>query len=197
MKQFIAALPELFRPLMTLLLPGVIVLIPGTFVSLDSSLKLQLLADSYQIQSSVLFVLFSLTAGEVLEDLGARLEVFYDEYLSRKPAYRSHTEDWFRYLSLQFEIEPVGHRYLRTLVLRLKFELSMSIALLITVIQIVVFRLRWPISLNVTLSVLGGYLLYESMATHRALSNLRRELLNRLSPLALAAAASVGGKTSK
>ena len=39
--------------------------------------------------------------------------------------------EWYSYLRLAFRVEPVGQRYLRTLVLRLKFELNASLALVI------------------------------------------------------------------
>jgi hypothetical protein len=39
-----------------------------------------------------------------------------------------HREDGFDYLRLAFDEEPVGQRYIRTLVLRLKFELGMTVA---------------------------------------------------------------------
>jgi hypothetical protein len=50
------------------------------------------------------------------------------ERLTKETGYERHAKEWFDYLRLAFEREPVGHRYLRTLVLRLKFELGMAVA---------------------------------------------------------------------
>jgi hypothetical protein len=69
-----------------------------------------------------------LTAGLIAEDMGARLERAFDNRLCNVHGYERHLEEWYDYLCVAFEREPVGHRYLRSIVLRLKFELGMTIA---------------------------------------------------------------------
>jgi hypothetical protein len=41
-----------------------------------------------------------------------------DKRLLKQSGYQRHYEEWFDYLRIAFDKEAVGHRYLRTLVLR-------------------------------------------------------------------------------
>lgn len=61
-------------------------------------------------------------AGLSVEDIGSHLE----KVGHRKDAKTSgsHTDQWNRYLRVAFVADPIGRRYARTFVLRLKFELG-------------------------------------------------------------------------
>ena len=63
--------------------------------------------------------------GLVLEDFGARIEdcLFRRRFPDDKEK-EARYQDWYDYLRLAYDVEPVGFRYLSTLVLRLKFELG-------------------------------------------------------------------------
>jgi hypothetical protein len=73
-------------------------------------------------------VLMGVTVGLFLENLGSMIEVnIHDCRLKAK--YSDFDECWKKFLQLSYEHEPVGHRYLRNLLMRMKFELSMGCAL--------------------------------------------------------------------
>lgn len=38
---------------------------------------------------------------------------------------------WKKYLTLQFEHEPIGQRYLRNILMRMKFELSLAVGIIL------------------------------------------------------------------
>lgn len=60
--------------------------------------------------------------GLILENWGSRLETLWDRCLSKNG---DHRQTWDAYLSLKLKDEIVGQRYLRTVLLRMKFELAM------------------------------------------------------------------------
>ena len=122
-----------------------------------------------------------LTCGLIAEDWGARIERYFDERLTKEVAYKHHIEEWFDYLRLAFDKEPVGHRYLRTLVLRLKFELGMTVASV--PVALGTFFIKIPCIWHlIALFIVGGLFLYfllEAKSSNKALSDLRREMLKK------------------
>jgi hypothetical protein len=119
--------------------------------------------------------------GLVIEDWGARIESAFDES-AESDSKGEHFRNWYAYLRTCFEADPVGRRYTRTLVLRLKFELGMAVALLIVSCGIV-----WLLSLGLkcvtglillTICLGMAFLQYsESKRTHEVLATNRAELL--------------------
>lgn len=79
-----------------------------------------------------IFSIFSLLFGMLFEDWGSGVE----DRLDSRPAARKgeycerdvRKKTWHTYLKTTIENSPVGHRYLRTLVIRLKFALGMLVA---------------------------------------------------------------------
>ena len=87
----------------------------------------------YEHVAIVAFCCAVVTAGMLLEDWGSWCEWLMDKWTNRKPK-SEHERNWYRYLRLTFDHEPVGHRYLRTLVLRMKFELDCGGAFLVAAV---------------------------------------------------------------
>jgi len=114
---------ELFRPLVTLLIPGVIA--GGPYFVLVGQLVPPLRAFGSRHPSvATAIVIATITAiGLVLENWGSRVETFWDDCLARKDA--THKSTWDRYLQLRLKDEIIGQRYLRTFLVRMKFELAM------------------------------------------------------------------------
>src|SRR6478609_6920774 len=76
-------------------------------------------------------MLVALVMGIILENIGSRIEVnIYDNLLSRKR--KEYFETWEKFLMIQYHgQEPIGHRYLRNILFRMKFELSAGAGLII------------------------------------------------------------------
>jgi hypothetical protein len=113
---------ETFRPFATIIAPGAIGLAPWAALLYTASSGGRGFWDSHPIATGVALFIASLAAGLVFENIGARVEAAIDKLLSRKDT--DHDATWRRYLLLTFEKEPVGQRYLRTILFRLKFELG-------------------------------------------------------------------------
>jgi hypothetical protein len=182
MKELTAAFQsEVFRPVATLVVPGFVSISTFSFAVWQWFPGAQRLADQHPSLATTTAILIVLTCGLVTEDVGARIEEFFDKRLSKKEGYEQHFEEWFRYLRIAFEREPVGHRYLRTLVLRLKFELGMTVALLPCALG--ALFLRWPCLWRwgifaFAIIALAGFCL-EAKASNKTLSDLRRHLLQK------------------
>jgi hypothetical protein len=172
---------EVFRPIVTLVIPGFFGCSTISICLLERYKNLQWLIDRYPGAATIIFLLIVLTVGLVLEEFGARLELHFDKQLSKCAEFENHFEEWFDYLRLAFEREPVGHRYLRTLVLRLKFELGMTIATIPFAIGALFLpaSILWRLCLIAGSALLGRYLFFEAKRGDKVLSELRRELLKR------------------
>ncbi len=132
--------------------------------------------------------------GMTLESAGTHLEARWDKGLEDAATRRNRNVaddidvmgDWHAYLRLCYEIEAVGHRYLRTRVVQLKFELNAGLALvlagMITSVASIGSGGSWPLVLTgAGLGLgLGTYLVWEARNTQRLLVKIRHELLRGL-----------------
>src|SRR6516164_8132654 len=127
MNLFAAFQSEVFRPLVTLLIPGAFGISSWTIVLLWKYPHLKGLAFAYPIETAVILFFVIPAAGMLIEDLGARFETYRDGKLDKK-SNGEHTRLWDDYLRTAYgkDNEPIGRGYIRTVVLRLKFELGMG-----------------------------------------------------------------------
>jgi hypothetical protein len=172
---------EVFHPIATLVAPGFFSL---STVAVGVWLRhptIQKVAEAHPGLATAVAVLVVLTAGLITEDLGARLEHYFDEGLEKEDGYMQHEEQWYDYLRIAFDKEPVGHRYLKTLVLRLKFELGMAVASFFFAGGALYIPTLWRwrvVMVGVALLALL-FFAYEAKSSNRTLSDLRRELLKK------------------
>jgi hypothetical protein len=168
------------------LLPGVIAFWPYSILiyryfdfHLDSKLN------DYFIYVSIVFFILSMGFGTLVEDLGARIELWLDKAFQSLNNISEVTfyEVWNKYLILKIPKikEPAIMRYYRSLLLRLKFELHTSISIGIMLIGHFLLRLFYPLKIDwprsltyvgICLLVLI-YLLFESYSGVAALHELR------------------------
>lgn len=121
---------EFFRPFSTIIAPGATFIAP--YVALLMHYQSDLIYFWDKNSGSVLLILavFTVAAGLALEDVGAQIESrFWDTKLDARNGV--HVATWHKYLLTSYEPnkEPIGQHYLRSVVLRLKFELGFSLAL--------------------------------------------------------------------
>ena len=132
---------EFLGPVSRVVAPGLVVTLSlGIAVDVADPLIPELLTNQliYFGTIGALVLIFGMT----VDALGSHLEVMWDHSLEHSEKTRKRRgiagsefvrRDWFDYLRLRFqkECEPVGHRYIRTRVLQLKFELNAGVAFLI------------------------------------------------------------------
>jgi len=177
---------DVLRPIASLFIPGVIATAPAVAALLWANAQLRNFLGSVRTEATVGAVLLALFMGLVCEDLGSHIEYWFDckqnkacNKLGREREADEHGKNWYEYLRIAYRIEPVGHHYLRTLVMRLKFELGSLAAFALALIGI--WWLPTTYSVRISTSVIPilfiALFYFEAQWTHQLLSDLRAELL--------------------
>jgi hypothetical protein len=182
MKELTAAFQsEVFHPMATLVVPGFFAISAGAVAVWQRFPIIPTWAEQHSGVATTTAVLIVLTCGLVTEDVGARFEDFFDKQLKKKPGFERHHEEWFEYLRIAFDKEPVGHRYLKKLVLRLKFELGMTVAAVPFAGGALCLQAPWAWRIGIFGFALIAFAFFcsEAKSSNKLLSELRRELLKR------------------
>src|SRR4051794_24499276 len=125
MKDVFAAFgSEVFRPLITLMLPGLIALSSWCVALFQWFQPFSDLAARNHAEAGIIIALAGLFAGLVIEDIATRVETTVFDGIREHITRGKHFREWFQYLRIAFKTEPAGRRHLRNIVMRLKFELG-------------------------------------------------------------------------
>jgi hypothetical protein len=136
MNFFAAFQSEIFRPLVTLLIPGALAISSWLFALIwrFPGFKAAIMAHTTETYWILFFVITGL--GIFIEDCGARIELHFDRLANQKTDGK-HNEQWRSYLRTAFVAEPIGRGYVRSLVLRLKFQIGVLLASLVAGLGVV------------------------------------------------------------
>jgi diacylglycerol kinase len=136
---------EIFRPLTMIVIPGAFALAPYVAVLAKYFPKFSEFMKSETNLFLVALLLATTAIGFILEDIGSRIEDSIDWLLCKiKPGRKEY---WSEYLKLKTQDDYIGQRYLRTIYIRFKFELSMAPAL-----AVCLYGLSWANQLTNTWS---------------------------------------------
>lgn len=178
---------EVFRPVATIAVPGVAAVIPYILILTYKYPDLLKFWDKHELTFITISVLWVIAAGLILEDIGSEIELLWDRCLKKRSGKR-HDAEWYQYLSITFEHEPIGHKYLRTVTLRMKFELAFSISLIPFWAGVLWLHSMAPLFSARNAAIASGfvlmlcaYLLRESYNSSALLAKLRHELLKGVS----------------
>jgi hypothetical protein len=181
MKEIFSAFgSEVFRPLATIVIPGAMAISTWFVVLLQRFPTVRNLAEANHTETALLLALASIATGLLVEDIGSRIESrWFDKKLVKQPGFSQHDDEWDQYLRLTFNIEPVGQRYLRTILLRFKFEVGTAVALLFSCPGLFWTSLGYPWAAFwfAMCVALASFLLFEASSSHRVLSEVRHEIL--------------------
>jgi hypothetical protein len=179
---------EVFRPVVDLVVPGFYAASMGMLVCWQRIPQLPNFVDSHATASTLVLLLIVLTFGLIVEDLGSRVETVLDACLLKTSGFEEHIKEWYEYLRIAYVCEPIGHRYLRSLVLRLKFELGMAAGSPFFITGVLLLKTSWLV--RAPLAMVGVvacvYFLCEAKSSNKTLSELRRELLKKFKAEAVA-----------
>ena len=170
---------DVLRPLLTWLVPGAVLIAPYLLLLGAIYPEVSSFAASNSVITALLCFFAALAGGVVLENLGSIIEVqIWDALLEHKTGWQNSV--WLEYLQLVHEKEPIAQRYLRTVVMRMKFELSFSLALIGSWLGTIILHDRQHIFtdgglllFSFVVLVLAAYLLWESGRSAEVLTNLR------------------------
>lgn len=172
---------EVFRPLVTLLIPGAFAISSWVVALVWKFPALQgLISRNHTETAWILFLIITAT-GIIIEDWGARVESALDKR-ANKQTQGKHSENWYAYLRTAFVADPIGRGYTRSLVIRLKFELGIFFSSLATAGGLVWLlclgmNSAAAISLICLCLLLAAWELKEATDTHGVLAINRAELL--------------------
>ena len=118
---------DVFKPLVSIAIPGGIAVAPYVILAQHYIPATTAFWHDHDAAFTSIVVAVILAIGLMLEDLGALIESRLDASLDKKTS--SQVSNWNAYLKLQTKDEFIAQRYIRTVVTRLKFELSMGPAI--------------------------------------------------------------------
>ena len=164
---------ELFRPFAVYIVPGSIAVAPFIILSRHYFTSIATFGKEFPSLIVAIIIVSVVAAGLILEAVGARIECWLDKIVNRR--FPDSKMQWGEYLSLYLNDEIVGQRYLRTVVMHMKFELSCAPALVAHAIGLVWINhidamafeklSVWWVVLPILL--VAVYLLWESLSSAR------------------------------
>ena len=173
---------ELFRPFVTLIIPGGVATGPWLLVIDEWYPAVPQFLDHHSAAAWLCVLSAMVATGLVLENLGSNIEVYaWDRCLSKKRP--SHQQNWHRYLRLNTQDQIVGQRYLRSVLIWMKFELAMVPAMAASASGLAVLQAQhakfgphgwWTVVVAV---VAGLYFTWASYDTAELLSETRDDVL--------------------
>jgi hypothetical protein len=170
---------EIFRPIVSLVIPGFFAIAPyiivtGCYVPIVRSFWTE-----YPSAFVAIVIICILAGGLILENLGTFIEDQWDKKLIKGDT--NHNNTWSEYLKLELKDEIIGQRYLRVLLTWMKFELSMTPALLsfwVGLLWVNYLYEVWScigfVMLSIFIFAVVGYLLNESYKSAKNLAKIRR-----------------------
>jgi len=178
MKDFFSAFSsDFFWPLATLLLPGMLALTPGGIALLWLVVPVRGFVQSNHAETGIIIGVLATFSGLVLEDIGARLELWIFNVLINSTKEDSWN-DWYLYLKAEKDFALPAHKYIHTMLLRLKFELGCVAAAPFALTGI----WFWPVSsgsriiATVVLTLFSTYLFYEAHDGVQTLAEIRAKV---------------------
>ncbi|HVF68475.1 MAG TPA: hypothetical protein VM914_12475 [Pyrinomonadaceae bacterium] len=173
---------EIFRPLVTLFVPGCIAVAPHIVVANYYAKQVGEFWDKYPSAFTFLAVIFALAAGLTLEDIGMAIERQWDKLIYKGEP--EHIERWHEYLQLDVDDEIIAQRYLRLTLTWMKFELAMVPALLSFGVGLVwvnnlydVWKTRGVVIACLIIAALLAFLIHESYVSAQTLSLTRADVI--------------------
>lgn len=168
---------EIFKPIVITLVPGIMAAAPFVFVSLHFYPMLFNEFERYQIFYITIMLAIIIAVGLVLEDFGSRLEVsFWNDISTDKD-----DDNWYEYLNKPRTNAP-SDSYIRSIVMRMKFESSFAFGSVFFAIGITWLFLLDKLSCcayalgTISVLMLAAYLFCEFRAGVQLLIELRARL---------------------
>jgi hypothetical protein len=125
--------PDVYRTVTVIILPGLIGACPWLIWFCWPAMNQLSTWHDAGAQYTAVILVVSFSVGLIFEDIASQLEVrCIDPYVIKKKGVTKNEFDdfWKKYLASNFADTMIAHRYLRNILTRFKFELSMLIAIL-------------------------------------------------------------------
>ncbi|MGJ5819933.1 hypothetical protein [Paludibaculum fermentans] len=173
-----------YKLLVTRLIPGATAISTYVWLLASHLTPSPAVCRDFRLEIDLVILFVASAAGLLIDDVGMILENRYFKglkaELSESTPPRDPTAEWYLYLRTGFVIEPVGHGFLKHILVMLKFEINMAIALM--VMSVGVFWIAMPSAAKIATLVMawGAAVFLGGSAAKKSvdhLATLRFELL--------------------
>ena len=110
----------------TLVSPGAVSVVPYGWLAIYQIEPLRTFLVTHEATALALGFFIAIIAGFAIESAGSYVEVHLID--KRRRDHKEMLATWWRFLRTTYEAEPIGHRYLRRVLVSFKFELNMCVA---------------------------------------------------------------------
>jgi hypothetical protein len=178
---------DTLRTVMSVIIPGAFATGPYFLVASYTIEKVNKFWLNKPIVFAVIAIIIVLAVGNFMEDLGGFLECHWRDKLklNKEDEYGDFQYYWDKYIQIELQDHHVGHRYMRNIVTRMYFELSIFPSLILFYIGFVWANYygKYMDCTGLTIiSVAIGLTLwlcwYESRDSVRALAILRKKVID-------------------
>lgn len=184
MKELTAILDStVYKLLITRLIPGATAASSLLWLAASKQEHLQCLWTEYKVEIGLAATFVSLVVGLVVDELGLLLENKHFMYLTRNPSDSFEganlTDEWYLYLRTTFP-DNAGRSALKDLVLTLKFELNMGIALFLGALGLLLIDIPTCLRIGMVggLWLIAAFLgIYSAHGSVDYLAQIRHEML--------------------
>jgi len=173
---------DAFRQFVVIEVPGVIALWSWALVLLQAFPEVSSFVQLNAGASVFIGLAFTTAVGLVLEDVGARIELMWDRLLAKSR--EEHESEWWEFLTTPRDESLPAVGYLRSVLLRTKFELGACPALISSIAGLWVAQCAFGVLPEIAFGVaaalhaaLFAFLLYESWCGISLLSDIRNRIL--------------------
>lgn len=168
------------------IIPGLVIVLPYLLSSNAIFIKFR----SYFYEGTLTvaisgLIITSLVIGLIIDIIGTYVEVYIFDRQLKKSEDVEFDENWKKYLAISYKNEPVGQRYLRNVLMGMKFELSFGISLIITTIGSYILMGDFELTNSVCvksvivglLILIGILLIREAYSSATSLARIRKNLV--------------------
>jgi hypothetical protein len=131
---------EVFRPLVTIVIPGTIAALPYVIALNNEFPDLSKYRENHEAAYYTVVALLTVGLGMLINDAGTYIEDRLDKALIKD--FPTAVSDWYEYLNHDATKQTIGHNYLRAALLHLRFEIALLIALPIFFVGILFLEYR-------------------------------------------------------
>lgn len=168
------------------IIPGLVIVLPYLLSSNAIFIKFRSYFSDGTLTVAISgLIITSLVIGLIIDIIGTYIEVYFFDRKLKKSEDLEFDENWKKYLAISYKNEPVGQRYLRNVLMGMKFELSLGIALVITTFGSYVLMNDLEITKSgcakiffIALQIVFGLMLIrEAFSSARSLARIRKNLV--------------------
>ena len=165
----------------TVIAPGAFASTPYVWATIATHSEVSGFLNQHEAITVAAAILLWTATGFAIDSAGTYLE--YHRIDQQRNDRADFTETWWQFLRTAWTIEPVGHRYLRRLLVSFKFELNMCVAVMVATPGLLLLAAYQQVSwgrgaIGSIVMMIAAYVLFRAARTSSGvLADTRRHLV--------------------